>query len=105
MPHPSERLAGWLSLKWFVAGAALVADGMLLNYDLRLGVAASTLLAAVAAFWLYIALRYGSLSGSPSLRTASVERALQQENLRRMAALRTGRASGAQQGAEPAQRP
>ena len=51
--------------------------------------------------WLYIALRYGSLSGTPSVRMVPLERARQQENLRRMAALR----SGAQQGADPAQRP
>ena len=101
MPIQSERLAGWLSLKWLVAGAAVVADGLLLSYDVRLGIAASSLLAVVVAVWLYVALRYGSLSGTPSVRTAPVERARQQENLRRMAALR----SGAQQGADPAERP
>lgn len=101
MPVPSERLAGWLSLKWLVVGAALAADGLLLSYDLRLGLAAAALLGTVAVIWLYIALRYGSLSGAPSVRMVPVERARQQENLRRMAALR----SGAQQGADPAQRP
>jgi hypothetical protein len=100
MPIQSERLAGWLSLKWLVAGAAVLADGLLLTYDVRLGLAASTLLAVVVAVWLYIALRYGSLSGTPSVRTAPVERARQQENLRRLAALR----SGAQQGTDPAER-
>lgn len=101
MPQTSERLAGWLSLKWVVAGAAIVADGLLLNYDLRLGIAASTLLAAIAAMWIYLGLRYGPLSGTPSVRTAPVERARQQENLRRMATLR----SGTQQGTDPAERP
>lgn len=101
MPQSSERLAGWLSLKWVVAAAALVADGLLLNYDLRLGIAASTLLAAVAGMWLYLGLRYGAIGGTPSVRTVPVERARQQENLRRMAALR----SGAQQGSDPADRP
>lgn len=101
MPVPSERLAGWLSLKWLVAGVALAADGLLLSFDLRLGLAAGSLLAVVTVIWLYIALRYGSLSGTPSVRMVPVERARQQENLRRMAALR----SGAQQGADPAQRP
>lgn len=105
MPLPSERLAGWLSIKWLVAGAAIVADGLVLNYDLRLGIAASTLLAVVAAVWLYIALRYGSLSGTPSLRSVPVERARQQENLRRMAEARRLAASGPQQSANPAERP
>lgn len=101
MPVPSEPLAGWLPPKWLVAGAALAADGLLISYDLRIGLAAASLLAAVAAIWLYIALRYGSLSGAPSVRLAPVERARRQETLRRMAALR----SGAQQGANPSQRP
>jgi hypothetical protein len=105
MPLPSERLAGWLSVKWIVLGAAIVADGLVLNYDLRLGIAASTLLAVVAAVWLYIALRYGSLSGTPSLRAVPVERARQQENLRRMAEARSFAGSGPQQGANPAERP
>ncbi|ASJ90207.1 hypothetical protein [Porphyrobacter sp. CACIAM 03H1] len=105
MPVPSERLAGWLSLKWLVAGVALAADGLLLSYDLRLGLAAGSLLAVVTVIWLYIALRYGSLSGTPSVRMVPVERARQQENLRRMAAARDFARSGAQQGADPAQRP
>jgi len=105
MPVPSERLAGWLSLKWLVAGVALAADGLLLSYDLRLGIAAGSLLAAGTLIWLYVALRFGSLSGIPSVRTVPVERARQQENLRRMAAARDFGDSGAQQGAEPSQRP
>lgn len=105
MPLPSERLAGWFSIKWLVVGAAIIADGLVLNYDLRLGIAASTLLAVVAAVWLYIALRYGSLSGTPSLRSVPVERARQLENLRRMAEARRLAGSGAQEGAKPAERP
>lgn len=105
MPLPSERLAGWLSIKWLVLGAAIAADGLVLNFDLRLGLAASTLLASIAGVWLYIALRYGSLSGTPSLRSVPVERALQQENLRRKAEARSFAASGPQQGADPAERP
>lgn len=105
MPLPSERLAGWLSIKWLVVGAAVVADGLVLNYDLRLGIAASTLLAVIVGVWLYIALRYGSLSGTPSLRAVPVERARQQENLRRMAEASSFAGSGPQQGANPAERP
>ena len=105
MPQTSERLAGWLSLKWIVASAAIVADGLLLNYDLRLGIAASTLLATVVAVWLYLGLRYGGIGGRPSVRTVPVERARQQENLRRMAAARDFARSGAQQGTDPAERP
>lgn len=101
MPLSSDRLAGWLAPKHLVAVVALVADGLLLNFDLRLGLAASTLIAVVVAVWLYIALRYGSLSGTPSVRTALVERSREQEQLRRIAAMR---ASGAQQGANPADR-
>lgn len=99
MPVASERLSGWLSTKWLVSGVALVADGLLLNYDLRLGLAAAALIAVVAAVWLYIALRYGSLSGVPSVRTALVERSRQQAANR----LRAERRSGAQDGAEPAE--
>jgi hypothetical protein len=61
--------------------------------------AAGTLLGVVVLAWLYIALRYGSLSGTPSVRTALVERARQQAANR----LRAERRSGAQDGAEPAE--
>ncbi|WP_285711343.1 hypothetical protein [Erythrobacter oryzae] len=99
MPVASERLSGWLSPKWLVSGVALAADGLLLNYDLRLGLAATALLAVVVAVWLYIALRYGSLSGTPSVRTALVERSRQQEANR----LRAAQRSAAQGGADPAE--
>lgn len=101
MPVPSERLAGWLAPKWLVTGVALAACGLLASYDLRLGIAAGTLVAAVAAAALYIALRYGSLSGVPSVRSALVERSRQQAANRRSAQTR----SGAQQSADPADRP
>ena len=99
MPVASERLSGWLSPKWLVTGVALAADGLLLNYDLRLGLAVAALLAVVLAVWLYIALRYGSLSGAPSVRTALVERSRQQEANRSLAARR----SAAQGSADPAE--
>lgn len=101
MPVPSERLSGWLSPKWLVSGVALLADGLLLNYDLRLGIAAGALTAAVVAVWLYVALRFGSLSGVPSVRSPLVERARQQAANRREAE----RQSGPEDGADPAERP
>ena len=63
-------------MKWFVksvAGAAML-------------VAAGAVLAAVGAVWLYLALRYGSLSGAPSGRSMIVDRALEQARNRRRAA-------------------
>lgn len=99
MPVPSERLAGWLSPKWLVAGVALAAEGMLASYDLRLAAGAGVLIAVVVAVWLYLAVRYGSLSGAPSVRAALVERAQQQSANRRRAETQ----SGAQQGPDPSQ--
>jgi hypothetical protein len=90
MPVVSERLAGWLSPGWLVAGVALAADGLLFSYDLRLGLAASALLGVIALVWLYITLRFGSLSGRPSVRSTLVERARQQARNRRRAAEGSG---------------
>jgi len=85
LPLPSDD--GFrLDPKFLVAAIALAACGLLLNYDLRLGLAASALLGVVLAVWLYLAIRYGSLSGTPSVRTAIVERARQHEANRRKAA-------------------
>jgi hypothetical protein len=103
MPVPSERLAGWLTPKWLVAGVALAACGLLLSYDVRLGLAAGALFGAVLVVWFYLALRYGSLSGVPSVRTTLVERAQQQEANRRLATTRAG--SAPQESSDPAQRP
>ena len=105
MPLAPERLAGWLSPKWLVAGVALAADGMLINYDLRLGIAASVLIGVIVAMWLYLALRYGSLSGAPSGRSALVAQVRAQESNRRRAAAAMRGQSGPQQGADPSQRP
>lgn len=105
MPFASERLAGWLSPKWLVAGVALAADGLLWSYDLRLGIAASALLGVIAALWLYLALRYGSLSGAPSGRSALVAQLRAQESNRRRAAATIRGQSGPQQGADTSQRP
>lgn len=99
MPVSSDRLAGWLSPIWLVGGVALAADALLASYHWRLGLAAGALLGVVAMVWLYLALRYGSLSGTPSVRTALVERSRQQELNRIQAARR----SGAQDSADPAE--
>jgi hypothetical protein len=100
MPRASDE-PFWLSPKWLVLGVALAAEALMLSYDLRLGLAAGTLFGVTIAAWLYIALRYGSLSGAPSVRTSLVERSRQQELNRRRASLE----SGAQQGSDPAERP
>jgi len=105
MPVPSERIAGWLSPKWLVAGAALAVFGILTSYDLRLGLAAGALLGVVGAMWLYLAVRYGSLGGAPSRRTALVAQIRAREANRRSAAARNPGASAAQDRADPAERP
>ena len=103
MPVPSERLAGWLAPKWLVGAVALAAFAMLMNYDLRLGLAAGALFGAIAVVWLYLALRYGSLSGVPSVRASIVDGAHQHAANRRSAAHQTNSAS--QQRPDPTQRP
>ncbi|PLK23365.1 hypothetical protein C0V72_09850 [Porphyrobacter sp. TH134] len=105
MPVAPERLAGWLGPKWLVVGVALAADGLLMSYDLRLGIAASVLLGVIAAMWLYLALRYGSLSGAPSGRSALVAQVRVQESNRRSAAAITRGESGPQDRPNPTQRP
>jgi hypothetical protein len=89
------------SPKWLVAGVALAADALLFSYDIRLGLAASALLGVVLAMWLYLALRYGSLSGAPSGRNALMAQVRVREGNRLDAAARLG----AQQRADAAERP
>ena len=96
----SSDNGAWISPKWLVAGVALATDGLLLGYDIRLGIAASAFLGVVLAMWLYLALRYGSLSGAPSGRGALMAQVRARETNRRDAASRLG----AQQGADPADR-
>lgn len=103
MPVPSERQAGWLAPKWMVGAVALAAFSMLMSYDLRLGLAAGALFGAIAVVWLYLALRYGSLSGAGSVRTSIVNSAHQHAANRRSAAARTN--SAPKQRPDPAQRP
>lgn len=101
MPATPDDDRGWFSPKWLVAGVALAAFGMILSYDVRLGLAAGALLGVVLAMWLYLALRYGSLSGAPSGRRALVAQFRQQTSNRRRAAAR----SGPQQRPDPTERP
>lgn len=103
MPVPSERLAGWLAPKWMVGAVALAAFAMLMNYNLRLGLAAGALFGAIAVVWLYIALRYGSLSGARSVRASIVDSAQQHTANRRSAVERTN--SAPKQRSDRAQRP
>lgn len=73
--------------KWFVIGFALVALALIIQYDLRLGLAAGAVLGVVAAPWLYLTLRF-SLVGAdrPTERRAMLDRFRQQFSNRRKAA-------------------
>ena len=88
MPVSPDDKRSWLKPKWLVSGAALAAFALIASYDLRLGLAAGALLGLAGAVWLYLALRYGSLSGAPSDRSVMVDRARQQMSNRRNAATR-----------------
>jgi hypothetical protein len=101
MPATPDDDRALLNPKWLVIGVALAAFGLILSYDVRLGMAAGAVLAAIGALWLYLALRYGSLSGAPSGRRALVAQFRQQTSNRRRAAAR----SGPQQRPEPTERP
>ena len=108
MPVWNDNDGAWLDPKWIVSACALAAFGLILNYDLRLGIAAGIVLAVIGAFWLFIALRFGSLSGGPaSGRNGLVVGVRAQISNRRLASLRADQqiASGAQQRPEPPQRP
>jgi len=101
MPALHEDDRSWINPKWVVTGVALAAFGLILSYDLRLGLAAGVVLGVIGALWLYVALRFGSLSGAPSGRLALAAQFRQQMRNRRRAAAR----SGPQQGPNPPQRP
>lgn len=100
MPRDAEDTF-WLKPKWLVAGVAVSALAILAHSDPRLGIAAGALLGVVLAIWLYLELRYGSLSGAPSLRSALVERSRQHLANRRQAMS----GSGPEEGADPSERP
>jgi hypothetical protein len=101
MPVPSERSVGWLAPKWMVGAVALAAFAMLMDFDLRLGLAAGALFGAIALVWLYIALRYGSLSGVPSVRASIVDGAHQHALNRRSAEQLTRGTSGPHRRPDP----
>ncbi len=108
MPVSNDNGGAWRDPKWIVSACALAAFGLILNYDLRLGIAAGIVLGVIVAVWLYIALRYGSLSGGPaSGRNGVVVGVRAQINNRRLATLRAAEqaASGPQKRPEPPQRP
>lgn len=82
--------------KWFVIGFALVALGLIANYDLRLGLAAAAVLGIFAALWFSFALRYGLVGDDrPSYRRQLLGRFRQQLSNRRKAARSPEDGSGA----------
>jgi hypothetical protein len=101
MPATPDDDRNWIKPKWLVIVVAVAAFGLILSYDVRLGLAAGVLLGVIGGVWLYLALRYGSLSGAPSGRRALVAQFRQQSSNRRRAAAR----SGPQQSPDPAERP
>ncbi|KPF63541.1 hypothetical protein [Porphyrobacter sp. AAP60] len=119
MPASSQDGSSWLDPKWFVAGFALVVFGLIITYDVRLGLAAGALLAAAGFVWLYLALRYAPHNAAESGRSVLVERVRQQASNRRLAAAQMARVaplpvpapvaavmpSGPQQGPNSPQRP
>lgn len=109
MAASSDDEGSWLDPKWFVAGFALVIFSLILTYDLRLGIAVGVLFGVIGAFWLYVTLRYGSLSREPaSGRKALVKRFQSQTSNRRRAAVQTAEneaLSVPEQRSDPTQRP
>lgn len=105
MPATPDE-GSWFNPKWLVVAVAFAAFGLIFSYDMRLGIAAGVLLGVIGAFWLYLALRYGSLSSEPaSGRRAMVARLRSQSSNRRLAAARIAKTSGPQQRPDPAERP
>jgi hypothetical protein len=90
----SSEDGAWLNPKWLVSGVALAAFGLILSYDIQLGLAAGAVLGVIGGMWLYLALRYGSLSGAPSGRRALTAQVRQQMVNRRAAAGRSGTQQG-----------
>lgn len=89
MVASSDDDAAWFDPKWFVIGVAFAAFALIITYDLRLGIVAGIVLGIIAALWLYVAFRFGSLRrGPPSERKVMVQRFRQQAKNRRVAAAR-----------------
>ncbi|HSJ77932.1 MAG TPA: hypothetical protein VK913_04275 [Erythrobacter sp.] len=118
MPASSQDRSSWLDPKWFVVGVALVVFGLVISYDLRLGLAAGALLAAAVFVWLYLTLRYAPHNETKTGRRLLVERVRRQASNRRLAAAQMAQLapvpipvpvaaampSGSQQGPNPPQR-
>lgn len=77
----------FLHPKWFVIGFALAAVALIVDYDLRLGLAAATVVGVMAAVWLFLAVRLGLVGEDrPSYRRRMLERFRQQLSNRSSAA-------------------
>ena len=95
MPLPTDD-GTLFDPKWFVLGFALVALALIINYDLRLGIAAGGVLGSFAALWLYFVLKFGLASDEgPSDRRVLIDRSRQQLRNRRTAAKAEDERSGA----------
>ena len=95
MPAPPED-ATFLHPRWFVIGFALVAFALIIHYDLRLGIAAGTVLGTFAAVWLYLALRLNLVGDDrPIYRRRVLDRFRQQLSNRRAAERQRKDGSGA----------
>ena len=95
MPLPTDD-GTLFDPKWFVLGFALVALALIINYDLRLGIAAGAVLGSFAALWLYFVLKFDlAADEGPSDRRLLLDRARQQLRNRRKAAKTQDDRSGA----------
>jgi hypothetical protein len=82
--------------RWFVIGFAVAAVALILHYDLRLGLAAGSLVGVFAAVWLFLALRFGLLGDDrPSDRRVMLDRFRKQLSNRREAERQRKDSSGA----------
>jgi hypothetical protein len=82
--------------RWFVIGFAIAAVALILHYDLRLGLAAGSLVGVFAAVWLFLALRFGLLGDDrPSDRRVMLDRFRKQLSNRREAERQRKDSSGA----------
>ena len=78
MPAPPEDVM-FVHPRWFVIGFALIAFALIINYDLRLGIAAGVVLGTFGALWLYLALRLNLVGDDrPTYRRRVLDRFRQQ---------------------------
>lgn len=95
MPLPTDD-GTLFDPKWFLLGFALVALALIVNYDLRLGIAAGAVLGSFVALWLYFVLKFDlAVDDGPSDRHLLLGRARQQLRNRRKAATAEAARSGA----------